>query len=147
MIEMRVSSIQRRTERFFILTYYKLANGLMKGSGCYKTKDTRHGRVAICPSIPPRVKPWIATLRRDSFGYRAALLYNSCPTFVRNISGEPLSKFKRALNRYLSSVPDRPRDITGCFYPDPYDSVAQTPSNSLLHWGVLLRGQRPDWGW
>ena len=77
--ELGVSSIQWRTERFFILTYYKLANGLMKGPDCYRTRVKRQGRVAVCPDIPRGVEPWVATLRRNGFHYRAALLYNSSP--------------------------------------------------------------------
>ena len=113
----------------------------------FKTKETRKGTVAVFPKIPRGVKPWVARLRKNGFHYKACSLFNSLPKWVREVKGSNVEKFKQTLNRYLSVVPDRPRDASGGYYPDPYDQIGQTYSNSLVHWGVLLREIRPEWDW
>ena len=74
-------------------------------------------------------------------------MYNSTPRWVREVKGGTVESFKKTLNKYLAQVPDRPRDVSGGFYPDAYDPIVQTPSNSLIYWGALLRDIRPGWGW
>merc|ERR1711895_392367 len=91
--------------------------------------------------------PWVVTLRRGSFHYKACLLFNSTPRWVREIKEGTVEAFKGKLNKYLACVPDCPRDSSGGFYPKAYDRDTQTPSNSLIHWGSYLREIRPDWDW
>ena len=142
-----LSSVQRRTERFHIICYWKLINGLISGSDKFKTKEGRRGVTAVFPTCPRGTAPWVVKLRRGSFHYKACLLFNSTPKWVREIKGGTVESFKKQLNRYLSVVPDCPRDISGGHYPKPYDTDVQTPSNSLIHWGLYLREQRPGWDW
>ena len=142
-----LSSVQRRTERFTIICYWKILNGLISGPETFKTKEGRLGVTAVFPTWPRGTAPWVVKLRRGSFHYKACLLFNSTPRWVREIKGGTVESFKRQLNRYLSVVMDCPRDISGGHYPKPYDRDVQTPSNSLIHWGAYLREQRPGWDW
>ena len=142
-----LSSVQRRTERFTIICYWKILNGLISGLETFKTKEGRLGVTAVFPTWPRGTAPWVVKLRRGSFHYRACLLFNSTPRWVREIKGGTVDNFKRQLNKYLQCVPDCPRDTSGGHYPEPYDRDVQTPSNSLVHWGSYLREQRPGWDW
>ena len=144
---LNLSSVQRRNERFHIISYWKLVNGLISGSEKFKIKEGRKGVTAVFPTCPRGTVPWVVKLRRNSFHYKACLLFNSTPKWVREIRGGTVERFKTQLNRYLSVVPDRPRDVSGGYYPDPYDPDVQTPSNSLIHWGAYLRELRPGWDW
>ena len=82
--------------------------GLMNGSEKFRTKETRKGTMAVFPTIPRGVKPWVARLRKDGFHYKACSLFNSCPKWVREVKGSNVDRFKQTLNRYLAVVPDRP---------------------------------------
>ena len=144
---MNLSSVQRRTERFHIISFWKIINGIIDGPESFKVQEGRRGVTAVLPTWPRGTAPWVVTLRRGSFHYRACLLYNSCPRWVREIKGGTVEGFKRKLNEYLACVPDCPRDSSGGHYPKAYDRDAQTPSNSLVHWGAYLKEKRPGWDW
>ena len=124
-----------------------MVNGIVSGSEKFRTKEGRKGVTAVYPNSPRGTEPWVIKLRRNSFHYKACLLFNSMPRWVREVRGGTVERFKVQLNRYLAVVPDRPRDVTGGYYPDPYDPDVQTPSNSLIHWGTYLRELRPWWDW
>ena len=144
---MDLSSVQRRTERFHIITFWKIITGKISSPESFKTKDGRRGTTAVLPTWPRGTTPWVVTLRRRSFHYKACLLFNSTPRWVREIKGGTVEAFKGKLNKYLACVPDCSRDSSGGFYPKAYDRDTQTHSNSLIHWGAYLREIRPDWDW
>ena len=144
---MNLSSVQRRNERYHIIAYWKLVNGYMYGSEKFQVKESRKGSVAVYPHCPRGADNWVKNLRLNSFHYKGCRLYNSTPRWVRDIKGGSVESFKKTLNKYLAHVPDQPRDVSGNNYPKAYDTIAQTPSNSLIYWGALLREIRPGWGW
>ena len=144
---MNLSSVQRRNERYHIIAYWKIINGYMYGSEKFQVKESRKGSVAVYPHCPRGADNWVKNLRLNSFHHKACRLYNSTPRWVRDIKGGSVESFKKALNRYLTHVPDQPRDVSGNNYPKAYDTIAQTPSNSLIYWSALLREIRPGWGW
>ena len=119
----------------------------MSGSERFKVKESRKGLVAVYPHSPKGTDTWIKNLRVNSFHYKGCRLFNSTPRWVREVRGGTVDSFKKTLNKYLSRVPDKPRDMSGGFYPDANDPVVQTPSNSLIYWGVYLREIRPGWDW
>ena len=43
------------------------------------------------------------------------------PKMGEGSKGGTVERFKTQLNMYLSVVPDRPRELSGGYYPDPYD--------------------------
>ena len=119
----------------------------MYGSEKFQVREGRKGSEAVYPQCPRRADKWVKNLRLNSFHYKGCRLYNSTPRWVRDIKGGSVESFKKTLNKYLAHVPDRPRDVSGNNYPEAYDTTAQTPSNSLIYWGALLRNIRPGWGW
>ena len=131
--------------------------------GCFK-----HFKADI--ALAPDAKPFIAKPRQIPLHWedkvRAKLeemikqnVLGWCPpdmcirfcsalVVVKKKDGSPrITVDFRMLNKYLSRVPDKPRDMSGGFYPDAYDPLAQTPNNSLIYWGDYLREVRPGWDW
>ena len=103
----------------------------MQGGLECKMRDYK-GRMCIVPSIESRGKA--RTLREGSMGVQGELLWNSLPMSVRNYGGPgtSLNGFKGVLGRYLKLVPDKPRDLSGGWMPNPTNS-AGIHSNSLVH--------------
>ena len=113
----------------------------------FKLKETRFGVEAVLPWSPANALKWVKDLRLRSFHMQGARLFNSCPSWVRDKVWGTVAQFKTYLNKYLSHVPDQPRDHRGGNMPEPYDSDIQTPSNSLVHWGQHLREKKKHWVW
>ena len=82
---LKLSSVQRRNERFHIISYWKLVNGIVSGSEKFRTKEGRKGVTAVYPNSPRGTEPWVIKLRRNSFHYKVCLLFNSTPRWVREV--------------------------------------------------------------
>ena len=65
-------------------------------------------------------------------GYACAILFNSIPKNLRNMSNCPVTTFKRQLDRYLSIIPDEP-DIHG------YTACKNATSNSIAKLSSTVR--------
>ena len=126
-----------------MITVWKIMEGLLPGSQWVNQVETRKGRVII----PLNVSNMVMKLRQESFFHQAGLLFNSCPRFVRDTTGVSLDVFKNRLNKFLRWMPDHPRDqSSGCF-PQAYDGIKQTPSNSIIHWRFLMEREYPKYCW
>ena len=147
LVELDISSVQRRCERYSIITLWKIMEGLLPGSQYVNHTESRKGRVIILPRPPLNISNTVVKLRQETFFYRAGSLYNACPRYVRDTKGVTLDVFKSRLNRFLRWVPDHPRDPGSGYYPEAYDSVRQSPSNSIIHWRILMERQYPDYQW
>ena len=77
------------------------------------------GRMYIIPPI--KSKGRVRKLREGSMGVQGSLLWNSLPMSVRNYGGPgtSLDGFKRTLGSYLEQIPDKPRDLSGGWMPNP----------------------------
>ena len=102
----------------------------------------------ICTVSPIKSKGKVRTLREGSMGIQGALLWNSLPMSLRNYDGPgtSLNRFKEVLGRYLKQVPDKPRDLSGGWMPNPTNN-AGIHSNSLVHWRPLLQPINPYFNW
>ena len=147
LVELDITSVQRRCERYSIITIWKIMEGLLPGSQYVTQSETRKGRVIILPRPPLNVSNTVVKLRQESFFHRAGLLYNSYPRYIRDTKGVSLDVFKNRLNRFLRWMPDHPRDPGSGCYPQAYDSVKQSPSNSIVHWRILMEREYPGYPW
>ena len=63
----KFSSIQRRAERFKILTYKKVIGGELPPIEGFKVRTTRAGVEAVLPHSPGWAPKWVKDLRLWSF--------------------------------------------------------------------------------
>ena len=145
--QMDISSVQRRVERFFIITTWKILEDLKPGKERINHVWTRKGREIVPPRSLLNMSSTVVKLRQDSFYHCGALLFNACPREVRDTTGVSLNVFKGKLNKWLRWVPDHPRDLASGYMPDAYDSIKQTPSNSIRWWRVLMEQEYPRYPW
>ena len=125
--ELKLMSLQRRRERYSIITIFKILNNIAPNdlSITFSTSARRGTRVKI-PSITREAKLKYITQYDDSFKIRASKLWNSIPAELTTKSS--MDTFKPALTRYLQSFPDRP----------PIQGLASR--NSILDYNLNQRG-------
>ena len=123
--KLKISSLQRRRERYIIITMYKILNQLMPND--LKVNFTSSDRRGIRAQVPSLTKGATAKAQRmfdESFAVLGPRLWNCIPAETTRIS--KLSSFKTSLGRFLEQLPDRP--------PTPgYPSIND---NSILSYAV-----------
>ena len=127
--ELKLYSQERRRERYQIIFLWKISQNLVKGYSIEFKEDNRRGRLAMQKPVKWHCPAAIKNARQSSLGVRGAKLFNILPKELRNISSQKADKFKSALDKFLSLVPDQPT-IPG------RGRAAET--NSLLHQLPLL---------
>ena len=116
---LRIQSLQRRRERFIILTVWKIINGKMPNDLCLNFTDTpRRGIKVKVPSLNMKATQRARSRYENSFAVLGPLLWNTIPSKLSRIT--KMETFKVALSKYLEQIPDEP----------PIDGV--TRYNSLL---------------
>ena len=116
---LKISSLERRRERYMILFLYKI---LVKeypdpGFDIQLDLEDRDG-VSIESKIDLSAEPWVRTVRGASFFNKAPQLFRMLPREIRqrkffdNPSAKLKADFKIAVDRYLSTVPDQPTTNT-----------------------------------
>lgn len=127
---LRLYSIQRRCERYSIIYTWKILNKLapnLRSNPITTHISERRGLYCHVPKINRTKCPAaINTIREGSLAVRGPRLYNSLPRDIRNLQGVTVEVFKRALDKFLSQLPDMPA-VSG------YAGRRSTPSNSLVH--------------
>ena len=137
--EMKLSSIQRRHERYKILYMYKIKEKLVPDLPCHPlTKEDlsfdfrpnpRTGTTCFLPTPKLYHNPAVIG-RTSSFAETASSLWNRLPACVSNITKQPLHIFKRALDNMLDIIPDDPRCDASGLYSDPNTGRY---TNSIYH--------------
>ena len=138
---MKMSSIQRRHERYMIIYTWQIIENKAVNNGSVKATWTKYkGRKVEIPT--PKGSPHTKTLRNNAFTVRGGNLFNSCPSEIRNYTGNDCSTlgFKNLLQVYLKAIPDRPRDPIGQHWPEA-TTLDGKPSNSLIDWQRKLQVQ------
>ena len=129
---MRMSSVQRRFQRYKIIYIWKIIMGLNHNFGISWTQNDRRGRLVDIPIRVTSAPAHIQKLRRQSLAVTGGLLFNCMPVEIRNWSGSTVEGFKKKLDGILSSIPDCPptQDLT----PVPICQVTGRNSNSPIAW-------------
>ena len=106
---LKLSSLQRRRERYICIYVWKILEGLVPNFGLQSTVNNRRGRYCIVPTTRRVVSQRLKTIRFNSLGVFGPRLFNHLPSHIRDISGCSVDTFKNALDRHLSTIPDEPR--------------------------------------
>ena len=133
--KLKLSSIQRRFERYKIFYIWKALNGLVPNFGINvaNTSDLRGWIIAI--PIFHGNSSKIVSLKEKSLAVEGSKLFNDMPRYIRNMTGSK-DRFKIVLDKFLALIPDQPagtRDLVPC----ALDQFCQ-PTNSLKHWTKTL---------
>ena len=131
----RLSSIQRRVQRYKILYIWKMRNGLVPDCGLVPASNNGTRSMESYQTRPIRAKyDGIKTKLKDSLFCHGVSLYNCLPLQLREFDGE-LSEFKLHLDRFLKKLPDQP-EIPGLI-PDAVD-IYEKPSNCIIDWVRII---------
>merc|ERR1712240_803136 len=143
---LKLSSCERRIERYIILYTFKILKGEVDDPGAFTTRYTIKRGTLLKSTLKMRGTEGLKTVIAGSFGTKAVQLYNSLPRFVREYDG-PSSSFKQHLQIYLSEVPDMPREKSGLNLPQAVIPGSGVRSNSLIHWRKYLEKVWLDYPW
>ena len=107
--ELKLYSLERRRERYMIIYAWQQLEGIKEN--IMKFDATRRGRGRL---INSRVIPWTIPKKNRTRVHNAPArkmerLFNKLPAKMRNITGVTTETFKRKLDEFLQTVPDRPR--------------------------------------
>lgn len=131
---LRLSSIERRMERYVVIYTWKILENLVPNTGISSHTSPRHGRLCSLPKIVTKCSKAIQTIRENSLNVKGPRLFNTIPEEIRNLSGCSVTTFKTHLDKYLDTIPDQPR-LPG------YTSQCEAETNSILHMRKLRVGQ------
>ena len=121
----KLSSQERRRERYMIIFLWKISQGLVNGYHVeFSSVYGRRGRTAVPREIIKSSSSLIRKAREASVGVKGAKIFNLLPAFIRNINSCDVNVFKKSLDSFLADVPDQPT-IAG------QGRAAET--NSLMH--------------
>ena len=130
--ETRLYSVERRRERYFIIYTWKVLEGIVPNVSIHQERKinakwtSRHDRTCHIPTVKSHVTAKVKAARYSSLGCRGPQLFNTIPAEIRNITHVPVDKFKKALDKFLSTVPDEPQ-IPG------YTMYRRADTNSLVN--------------
>ena len=128
--KMKMSSEQRRLERYKIIYIWKIMNELVPNPGVeWTAAGERRGRVCLIPKLKGTNK--VQKLRQQSFQMSGPQLWNSLPKSVRNLKTNNLDDFKQILDEYLCKVPDEPKCVG--LNPGATNVLSGRPSNSIIY--------------
>ena len=118
---LNLMSLQRRRERFIVITMWKLCNGFVPNDLKIQFRPIdRTGIKAKLPRYPRGCRSRVLTQYDASFAYIGPKLWNVLPKEL-NMVGE-LGKFKSRLTKFLLSLPDKP----------PVQGYVRANDNSLV---------------
>ena len=121
--ELRLSSLQRRRERYMIIHAWKILHGICPNDINMVFKDNpRLGNKVVIPPLAKKATALAKTLYDNSFAVKAGRLWNTLPRDVNTQC--KLECFKAKLGSFLDSFPDTP--------PTPGYTASNT--NSLIDW-------------
>ena len=123
-------SLQRRRERYRIIYVWKILEGIVPNladrSQLVAKNSLRFGRMCSIPPVATSAKNRLQRLREGSFCVNGPRLFNSLPSYLRNMSGVSHLDFKKELDKFLRTVADEPL-VCG------YTARRRAESNSLQH--------------
>ena len=138
--EMKLSTIQRRHERYKILYIYKIKEGLVPNLPPHPLKNesfallfrenSRTGTRCSLPHPTLHHNHCTTDSRKASFALTASDLWNCLPPCISSIANQPLHLFKHNLDKFLDILPDDPRCSASGLYQDPNTGRY---TNSILH--------------
>ena len=106
---LKMSSQERRRERYLIIFLWKISQGLVNGYNVeFTSVHGRRGRTAIPGDVVQSSPAQVKRARECSIGVKGAKIFNLLPNYIRNINSEHVELFKCSLDTFLSEIPDQP---------------------------------------
>ena len=106
---LKMSSLQRRRERYTCIYVWKVLEGRVPNFGLKSTQSIRRGRNCIVPPVRRTGSQRNQTIRFNSMAVLGPRLFNHLPSGVRDITDCSVDTFKRSLDKHLDTIPDEPR--------------------------------------
>ena len=133
--KMKLSSVQRRHERYRIFYIWKIVKGIIPNFGISWNSNSRRGRMISIPKVNSKIPASAISLREQSLSVHGGKLYNLLPRHIRDFEGSR-ENFKILLDEFLQSIPDQP--LCEGLYPAPISSSTNRNSNSIIDWVIYL---------
>ena len=107
LVELEISSLQRRREKLILLYVWKIKNQILPNSINlnFKLEKRTKAMKAVIKSLP-RIQSKTITKMDESILVRSARLWNKLPANITTINN--YQKFKTKLTLFLSKLPDKP---------------------------------------
>ena len=137
--KLKLSSMQRRHERYRAIYIWKLLNGLVPNYGLTFSHNKRLGVMVNIPAFKgPGTK--YKTLKENLMSIEGAKIFNALPKPLRIFQGS-INKFKGYLDEFLRIIPDHPNGYKH-MTPDAVDYNCKV-SNVVRDWTCQLH--LADW--
>ena len=133
---MRLTSIQRRHERYRLVYLWKIMMGMVPNYGISWNWTDKGGRKVDIPRSTYIHSAIARNMRDQSLVVHGGRIYNLLPRKIRDFSG-PKEGFKVLLDTYLKEIPDQP--VSEGLMPEPLNNVTCKNSNSLYEWISFLK--------
>ena len=105
---LHIYSLQRRRERFSIITMHKFVLDPTSIPPLSPPLYNPRTKTRLTPILPPKEAPlWVRQARESSIFCIGPKLYNSLPPHLRELHLS-ISQFKTALDKFLTTIPDCP---------------------------------------
>ena len=105
-------SLQRRRERFIIITTWKIINSVIPNELNFQiTNSDRRGLKVKVPPLRTDATQQARSCYESSFGVVGPKIWNTLPRRISTITNK--TTFKTVLTKYLSQIPDLP-PVDGC---------------------------------
>ena len=127
----KLSSTERRTERYKIIYVWKILRGLVPNCSLVVSSTNVLGRKVTIPPLSGTCER-VQTLKEKSFCYAGPKLFNALPRCLRDCN-LTLASFKKNLDTFLMLVPDQPARAGGA-QPECVRTGTFMRTNSLVFW-------------
>lgn len=107
---LKMYSLQRRRERYIVMYVWKIIQGMVPNIGIHPVMTVRHirrGRLCVVPQVNRGLSAAVRVATESSFAFFGPRLFNCLTSELREFDGS-LDTFKKRLDVFLQSVPDRP---------------------------------------
>ena len=130
---MKLTSIERRFQRYRIIYVWKIINGYVRNCGI-KWFDHIYKGTLIEFNHPDtrNVTNHALELWRQTLPINGGALFNILPRYIRDIKGVSVNTFKNHLDKFLESIPDCPRAYP--LLPVPINPLSNKNSNCIIDW-------------
>lgn len=114
LLALSLCSLERRRERYIIMYVWRILEGLTPNfnqpdaGGIKSLHNERRGRTCNVPAVSRYIPASVKNIRYSSFAVVGAKLFNVLPPELRNMKNCSVNSFKRALDKFLKTVPDEP---------------------------------------
>ena len=122
--KLKLSSQERRRERYAVIFIWKVAMNLVSGYTMEFSSQSRFGRRAVIRTAVTTAPANVVRAREASMAVKGAKIFNMLPTEIRNIDSDKTTVFKKSLDKYLGRIQDE---------PTIEDQGRAAESNLLLH--------------